>query len=303
MLIVTGTIGIDTIHGPTGSADSVMGGSAAYFAAAASHLAPVRLVGVVGEDWPDEHRRMLESFPGIDLAGLETRESGETFRWGGRYHENMNHRETLFTHLGVVEGAPPKVPAAFGDSDIVFLANSHPSVQAGMLDMLPERRLTVCDTMDLWINVANAELHELLARVDGVVLNDSEAELLVEDRNVITAGKRILELGPTFAVVKKGEHGAVLVHRDGVAVIPAFPAESDVVIDPTGAGDSFAGGMMAHIAKCGSHDFETIQSSLAWGTVMASFTIGAFGLDGIRGADADSIAARLDRFRAFGRIG
>ena len=303
MLIVTGTIGIDTIHGPTGSAEDVMGGSAAYFAAAASHLAPVRLVGAVGDDWPDEHRGMLESFPGIDLAGLEVRTGSETFRWGGRYHENMNHRETLFTHLGVVEEAPPTVPDAFHDSDLVFLANSHPSVQAGMLDMLPSRRFTVCDTMDLWINVANAELLDLLRRVDGVVLNDSEAELLVEDRNVITAGKRILDLGPTFAVVKKGEHGAVLVHRDGIAVIPAFPAETDVVVDPTGAGDSFAGGMMAHIAKTGSCDFETIQSSLAWGTVMASFTIGAFGLDGIRGADQDAIAARLNQFREYGRIG
>ncbi len=302
MLIVTGTIGIDTIHGPTGSAESVMGGSAAYFAAAASHLAPVRLVGVVGADWPEEHRKMLGSFPGIDLEGLEIRESGETFRWGGRYHENMNHRETLFTHLGVVEETPPAVPEAFADSDIVFLANSHPSVQVGMLDMLPERRLTVCDTMDLWINVANAELRELLGRVDGVVLNDSEAELLVEERNVVTAGKRILELGPTFAVVKKGEHGAVLVHRDGVAVIPAFPAEADVVIDPTGAGDSFAGGMMAYISKSGAHDFKTLQASLAWGTVMASFTIGAFGLDGIRSADEDAIASRLDQFREFGRI-
>ncbi len=280
-----------------------MGGSAAYFAAAASHLGPVRLVGAVGGDWPDEHRRMLESFPGIDLAGLDVREAGETFRWGGRYHENMNHRETLFTHLGVVEEAPPAVPDAFRDSDIVFLANSHPSVQAGMLDMLPERGLTVCDTMDLWINVANAELLDLLGRVDGVVLNDSEAELLVEDRNVITAGKKILELGPSFAVVKKGEHGAVLVHRDGVAVIPAYPAEADVVIDPTGAGDSFAGGMMAHIASTGSHDFETLQASLAWGTVMASFTIGAFGLDGIRSADPEAISTRLDQFRKYGRIG
>lgn len=303
MLIVTGTIGIDTIHGPTGSAEAVMGGSAAYFAAAASHLAPVRLVGVVGEDWPDEHRRMLESFPGIDLAGLEVRAGGETFRWGGRYEQNMNHRETLFTHLGVVEAEPPGVPEAFSDSTLVFLANSHPAVQAGMLESLPNRTFSVCDTMDLWINVANDELRSLLGKVDGVVLNDSEAELLTEIRNVVTAGRKILELGPTFVVIKKGEHGAVLVHRDGVAAIPAFPADHEAVVDPTGAGDSFAGGMMAHLARTGRTDFAAIQESLAWGTVMASFTIGAFGLDGIRSADDDSIAHRMNDFRAIGRIG
>ena len=143
----------------------------------------------------------------------------------------------------------------------------------------------------------------LLGRVDGVVLNDSEAELLTEVRNVVTAGRRILDMGPTFAVIKKGEHGAILVHRDGIAAIPAFPAENDAVVDPTGAGDSFAGGMMAHLARTGRTDFEAIRESLAWGTVMASFTIGAFGLDGIRAADDPAIAERMDAFRRIGRIG
>jgi sugar/nucleoside kinase (ribokinase family) len=303
MLIVTGTIGIDTIHGPTGSADGVMGGSAAYFAAAASHLAPVRLVGLVGEDWPADHRTMLESFPGIDLAGLEIRPGGETFRWGGKYEENMNNRETLFTHLGVVEDTPPAVPEAFRDSRYVFLANSHPAVQRGMLESLPHKEIAVADTMDLWINVAHDDLLELCRRVDGIVLNDSEAELLTETRNVISAGRKILDLGPSFAVVKKGEHGAVLVHRDGVAVVPAFPAAHEVVVDPTGAGDSFAGGMMAHLARTGRTDFAAIQESLAWGTVMASFTIADFGLGGIRGADERLIADRMREFQAATRIG
>jgi sugar/nucleoside kinase (ribokinase family) len=303
MLIVTGTIGIDTIHGPTGSADGVMGGSAAYFAAAASHLAPVRLVGLVGEDWPADHRTMLESFPGIDLAGLEIRPGGETFRWGGKYEENMNNRETLFTHLGVVEDTPPAVPEAFRDSRFVFLANSHPAVQRGMLESLPHKEIAVADTMDLWINVAHDDLLELCRRVDGIVLNDSEAELLTETRNVISAGRKILDLGPSFAVVKKGEHGAVLVHRDGVAVVPAFPAAHEVVVDPTGAGDSFAGGMMAHLARTGRTDFAAIQESLAWGTVMASFTIADFGLGGIRGADERLIADRMREFQAATRIG
>lgn len=302
MLIVTGTIGIDTIHGPTGSADGVMGGSAAYFAAAASHLAPVRLVGLVGEDWPADHRTMLESFPGIDLAGLEIRPGGETFRWGGKYEENMNNRETLFTHLGVVEDTPPAVPEAFRDSRFVFLANSHPAVQRGMLESLPHKEIAVADTMDLWINVAHDDLLELCRRVDGIVLNDSEAELLTETRNVISAGRKILDLGPSFAVVKKGEHGAVLVHRDGVAVVPAFPAEEDMVVDPTGAGDTFAGGFMAHLARTGRTDFEALQTALSWGTVMASFTISAFSLEGVAKAGADDLAARYRRFAAHARV-
>ena len=203
----------------------------------------------------------------------------------------------------MVEDTPPAVPEAFADSRFVFLANSHPAVQAGMLDALPNREIAVCDTMDLWINIAHDDLISLLKKVDGVVLNDSEAELLTGTRNVITAGRKILEMGPTFAVVKKGEHGAILVHRDGVAAIPAFPAEDAAVIDPTGAGDSFAGGMMAHLARLGRTDFEAIQESLAWGTVMASFTIAAFGLDGVRAADQESIAERMSQFKAIGRIG
>ena len=303
MLIVTGTIGVDTIHAPTGTAEGVMGGSAAYFAAAASHLAPTRLVGLVGEDWPQEHRDVLQSFDGIDFDGVEVRAGGETFKWGGRYFDDMNQRETLFTELGVLEDTPPTVPEGFRDSRYVFLANSHPAVQANLLSQFPDRAIAVCDTMDLWINIAHDDLVSLLTKVDGVVLNDSEAELLTGTRNVITAGRKILEMGPTFAVVKKGEHGAILVHRGGVAAIPAFPAEDAAVIDPTGAGDSFAGGMMAHLARLGRTDFEAIQESLAWGTVMASFTIAAFGLDGVRAADGASIAERMSQFKAIGRIG
>ncbi|MDG2020838.1 MAG: PfkB family carbohydrate kinase [Phycisphaerales bacterium] len=303
MLIVTGTIGVDTIHAPTGSAEGVMGGSAAYFAAAASHLAPTRLVGLVGEDWPAEHREVLQSFEGIDFGGVEIRSGGETFKWGGRYFDDMNQRETLFTELGVLEDTPPTVPEEFRDSRYVFLANSHPAVQADLLDQFPDRALSVCDTMDLWINIAHDDLLALLKKVDGVVLNDGEAAQLVETRNVVDAGRKILELGPTFAVIKKGEHGAVLVHRDGVAVVPAFPADHASVVDPTGAGDSFGGGMMAHLAKLDRTDFDAIQESLAWGTVMASFTIGSFGLDGLQGLDEARISERMDRYRTMARIG
>jgi sugar/nucleoside kinase (ribokinase family) len=301
-LLVTGTIGIDTVETPTARAELVLGGSASYFAAAASRLAPVRLVGVVGEDFPAHHRRQLETLGAVDLLGLETRAGGKTFAWGGKYLANMNERETLFTELGVVADAPPRVPSAFADSALVFLGNTHPAVQIGLLEQLPKRELVVADTMDLWINIAHDELVHLLSKVDGIVLNDSEAAHLTGVRNAITAGRRILGYGPKFAVVKKGEHGAVLVHRDGVAVVPAFPAEESMVIDPTGAGDTFAGGFMAHLARTGKTDFETLQTALSWGTVMASFTIGAFSLEGVARANATDLASRYQAFARHARV-
>jgi sugar/nucleoside kinase (ribokinase family) len=301
-LLVTGTIGIDTVETPTARAERVLGGSAAYFAAAASRLAPVRLVGVVGDDLPAHHRAILEGLKGVDLGGLETRSGGKTFAWGGKYLLNLNERETLFTELGVVADAPPQVPASFADSELVFLGNTHPAVQAGLLEQVSGRKLVVADTMDLWINIAHDDLVHLLSKVDGIVLNDSEAAQLTGVRNAITAGRRILGYGPQFVVVKKGEHGAVLVHRDGVAVVPAFPAEEDMVVDPTGAGDTFAGGFMAHLARTGRTDFETLQTALSWGTVMASFTIGAFSLDGVARASAEHLAERYSRFARHARV-
>ena len=302
-LIVTGTIGIDTLHAPTGSAERVLGGSCSYFAAAASFLSPVRVVGAVGGDFPADHAATLESFKGVCLKGLERRPQSRTFAWGGRYLDDMNRRETLFTELGVLEEAPPKVPAAYQDSRFVFLGNTHPAVQLDLLRQFPKRSLAVCDTMDLWINVARPELLALLREVDGVVLNDQEAMQLTEARNAVSAGKAMLDLGPRFVVVKKGEHGAVLAHRHGVGTVPAFPADATQVVDPTGAGDTFAGGLMAHIARTGNGDLETIQAGLAWGTVMASFTIEAFGLERLRRLDAAQIDERMRRFQAAARVG
>ncbi len=302
-LVVTGTIGIDTVHAPTGSVERVPGGTCAYFAAAASFHAPVRVVAAVGGDWPNEHRSILESFDNVCLGGLETRPDSQTFAWGGRYFDNMNQRETLFTELGVVEEAPPTVPESYADSEFIFLANTHPSVQAEFLTHFPKRKLVLADTMDLWINVAHAELLELLPQIDGLVLNDSEAEQLTESNNAITAARKIVDLGPSFAIVKKGEHGAVLVHADGVATIPAYPAEHMHVIDPTGAGDSFAGGMMGHIASVGMTDFASLQTALAWGTVTASFTIESFGLERLRKLTRAEIDERMREFQAAARVG
>jgi sugar/nucleoside kinase (ribokinase family) len=302
-LVVTGTIGIDTIHTPTAAVEGVPGGSAAYFAAAASFLTSVRLVAAVGGDWPDEHRRILSGFGNLCLEGLEIRPQGRTFSWGGRYFENLNRRETLFTELGVLEEAPPVVPASYRDSRFLFLANTHPGVQRALLGQFEQRQLVVADTMDLWINIARHDLLELLREIDGVILNDSEATLLTEIDNAVSAAQAIVEMGPTFAVVKKGEHGAVLVHRDGIAAVPAFPAPTEKVLDPTGAGDTFAGGMMGFLAASGRSDFRSIQASLAWGTVMASFTIESFGLDGLRRIGMNEIESRLRAFQDAARIG
>ncbi len=302
-LIVTGTIGIDTVHSPTGKAEGVPGGSCAYFAAAASFQTPVRIVAAVGGDWPTEHRTILESFDNVCLAGLETRPDSKTFAWGGRYLDDMNQRETLYTHLGVVEEAPPAVPDKYRDSEYIFLANTHPGVQMELLNHFPKRKLAVADTMDLWINVAHSELVTLLAHVDGLALNYEEAEQLTDMCNPVTAARKILEMGPTFVTVKKGEHGAILVHQEGVAVLPAYPAELEHVVDPTGAGDSFAGGFMGYLASTGKTDFRSIQTALAWGTVIASFTIESFGLNRLREITRADIDDRMQRFQAAARVG
>jgi sugar/nucleoside kinase (ribokinase family) len=302
-VLVTGTIGLDTVQTPAAKVERVLGGSCAYFAAAASFHAPVRVVAAVGGDWPAEHRAILEGFANICLDGLEHRPDSKTFAWGARYAEDPNERETLFTELGVVEEDPPAVPAAYRDTEFVFVANTHPAVQLHLLSELPGRKMAVADTMNLWIDVARDPLLELLRQVDGLVINDAEATQLTGVANAVTAGRRILDLGPAFVIVKKGEHGAVLVHRDGLATIPAFPADADQVVDPTGAGDSFAGGVMGHLAAVDSTSFSAIQTALAWGTVTASFTLESFGLDRLAAIDRDDINERMAAFKAAARVG
>lgn len=297
-LICTGTIGIDTIHTPDGTQkENILGGSCTYFSAAASFYGPVRIVAAVGDDFPAEFRDTLAGFKNVNIDGLETRAGSKTFRWGGKYLEDMDHRETLFTELGVVEEAPPTVPDSYKDSRVLFLANSHPSVQMNFLNQVPDAKLSVADTMDLWIDIAHAELRELLGKVDGLVLNYDEAELFTKTRNPVTAGRHLLDMGPRFVVVKKGEHGCILVHRDGICSLPAYPTEN--VVDPTGAGDSFAGGMMGRIAAEASDDpgsFESVRSALAHGTVIASFNVESFSLDRLQGISKSDVD---DRYAAY----
>ncbi len=312
-LIVTGTVGIDTVYTPHGHVESVLGGSCTYFSAAASFHGPVRLVAAVGGDFEPRHRQALSHFKNIDDRGLEVRTGSKTFRWGGKYSGDMNSRETLFTELGVLLEPPPAVPAAFADSELVFLANSHPGVQMNLLRQFPSRRLAVADTMDLWINTARADLIALMKTVDGLVLNYDEAELFTGKKNPVTAARHMLaDHGGShgalkFVVVKKGEHGCLFIHRDGVAALPAYPAE--MVIDPTGAGDTFAGGMMGYIAGEAAAGrltdpagFATIQRALAHGTVVASFNIESFTLSRLLSLTRSELDARFGEFSRMVRV-
>jgi len=293
-LLVTGSIGIDTVETPLGKADDVLGGSAVYFALAASLFTPVRLVGVVGEDFPADR---LDVFKGrtVDLAGVERRAGSKTFRWHGRYVGDMNAAQTLRTDLNVLGEAGPKIPPTFADSQVVFLANTHPALQRELLAGLKSPKLVVADTMNLWIDTAREDLLKTFALVHGVVLNDGEARQLTGNSHLIAAGRRILALGPRFVIIKKGEHGSVLVTRDDFCVLPAYPTTD--LVDPTGAGDSFAGGMLGYLASIGRWEMSDLRSAMARGTVTASFTIEGFSYDGLMKANRSAVDARLSSLR------
>jgi cytidine kinase len=292
-VLVVGTVAFDSIETPHGVVDDALGGSATFFSYAASFFVPPRLVSVVGEDFPAENRRILEERK-VDLGGLVT-ESGKTFSWKGRYHEDMNTRDTLEVHLNTFGTFDPKVPEPFRDSTHVFLANGSPTVQAKVLDQMRKPSLVLADTMDLWINIQKADLLALLPRVDGLLLNDSEAMLLTGEKNMVRAGREVRKMGPKFVILKKGEHGAILFSADGVFVVPAFPTEK--VIDPTGAGDSFAGGILGYLAADDSPPPGRLRRAMAYGTVVASLTVEGFGLDRLRKTSRQEIEHRLEQYR------
>lgn len=294
-LLVTGSIGIDTLETPFGVRNDVVGGSAIYFANAASFFTPVRLVGVVGEDAPISIAQSLAGRP-IDASGLERRSGSKTFRWHGSYLKDLNEAQTLKVDLNVLAEQAPKIPDQFLDSEFVFLANTHPALQQQMLKGLNNVKLAVADTMNLWINNELPELKKLLRMIHGLVLNDNEARMLTGKKNLIEAGRDVLKMGPKFVIIKKGEHGSLLFMVDELFILPAFPSAH--VIDPTGAGDSFAGGMMGYLASQGSFDSCVIRRAMAYGTVVASYTISDFSLDGLRAADRAQIDRRYSQFKA-----
>jgi len=298
-LLVTGSIGIDSVTTPHGSVSDVLGGASVYFSFAASYYTRVRLVGVVGEDFPAEFRALLESRD-IDLEGLEVRKGSRTFRWTGQYTGDMNEARTLDVALNVLAEDAPSVPPAFADSEVVFLANTHPALQRALLSKVRAPKLTVCDTMNLWIENEREELGKTLALVDGVIINDAEARMLTDEQNLIRAADRLLGLGPRFAVVKKGEHGAMLMTEEGPTVIPAYPTRN--VVDPTGAGDSFAGGMMGYLASIGNYGGQALRSALLRGTIASSFTIEAFSLDRVLQVSRRDVDHRIRQFGDMLRI-
>src|SRR5687767_2807996 len=294
-LLVTGSIGINTVETPYGKRDDVIGGSAIYFSYASSFFTPVRLVGVVGEDAP---KSMFDVFKGrdVDTAGLEIRKGSKTFRWHGSYVKDLNEAETVEVDLNVLAERAPKVPEPFLDSKYVFLANTHPALQQQMAQSLKHARLIVADTMNLWIQTTRDELLKLLTMIHGLVLNDGEARLLTGKTNLIEAAREVLKLGPKFVVIKKGEHGCLMCSARDTFVLPAFPA--DRVVDPTGAGDSFAGGMMGYLAtQGGSISPATIKRALAFGTVVASFTIADFSLGGLQATTRELIDDRWHEYK------
>lgn len=294
-LLVTGSIGIDTVEAPTGSVTDALGGSSIYFAYAASFFSPVRLVGVVGEDCPADFLKPMHDNARVDMAGLEVRKGSKTFRWHGRYHKDVNERDTVAVELNVLSEAGPRIPPAFRDSRYVFLANTHPELQLELLEQLAGPRLVVADTMDLWIDTQRDALESLMGRLDGLVLNDSEAKLLTGRANVVRAGIEISQKVKGFVVIKKGEHGSLLFVGGRVYAIPSYPTID--VVDPTGAGDSFAGAMMGYLADKDATDASALRWAVAYGTVTASIELEDFSLNRLTATSRDDIDRRMAEFQ------
>ena len=295
-LLVVGSLAFDDIETPEGARLDVLGGSATYFSLAASVFTPVRMVGPVGEDFP---MAVAEGWRerGIDPSGIEVVRGGKTFRWSGRYQGEMNSAETLRTELNVLGTFQPKVPAAFRDSEFVFLANTHPATQRSVLSQVAKPKFVLADTMNLWIATERPALLELLRSVDGLLVNDEEARMLSGTRNLIAAGRKILEMGPRIVIVKKGEHGSFLFCAERLFALPAYP--TDRVVDPTGAGDTFAGGLMGSLARSGEASVPNIRRGMIHGTVTASFTVEDFGTASVAAMDRKAEEARYREFLEF----
>jgi sugar/nucleoside kinase (ribokinase family) len=293
-LLVVGSVAIDNVETPDAHRENLVGGSATHFSYAASFFTQVRLLSVVGDDWPAAHTELLTS-RGVDTSGLQVVRGGKTFRWTGRYEPNMNDRETLDVQLNVLGEFKPVLSDDYRQSRYVFLANGIPATQLEVLDQVPGCRLAVADTMELWIQTTHADLTTLLKRVDGLIINDSEAKLLAGTDNLVLAGHRVREMGPRFVVIKKGEHGAMFFSEFETYVLPAYPTER--VIDPTGAGDTFAGGMMGYLAERDSFEPETLKMAMAYGVLAASFNVEGFGLERMREIARADIEDRMTAYR------
>jgi len=293
-ILVVGSVFFDSIETAYGKVDRALGGAATYFAVAASFFCPVRMVAAVGEDFSHRDIEFLAQ-RGIDLAGLQVR-PGLTGAWAGRYHEDMNQRDTLQLQLNVFADFTPQLPFDYRAAQYVFLANIDPRLQAMVLDQLAAPGLVGCDTMNHWITSARGELEQLLSRVDIVVINDEEARLLSGERNVVRAARRLLAMGPRRVLIKRGEYGVIQFSADSVFAVPAFPLEE--VFDPTGAGDSFAGAFMGELARSGDHSETALRRAIVYGSVVASFVVEDFGMNRLRTVSQEDIDHRYRQFVA-----
>jgi len=292
-LLVVGSVAFDSVKTPFGEAEEVLGGSATYFSTAASYFTKVKLVAVVGEDFPESHLNFLRERK-IDLEGLERR-PGRTFRWRGEYGYQLNEAKTLATELNVFQTFRPKLPGAYRGAEFVFLANIDPALQFDVLKQVDRPKLVACDTMNFWIEGKRDELIQTLKSVDILIINDGEARELAGEVNLVKSAKKILSYGPETLVIKQGEYGALMFNGGAIFSAPAYPLED--VFDPTGAGDSFAGGFMGYLSRCGAVNDASIRQAVIYGSTMASFNVEAFSLDRMRALRQDEISERYQAFK------
>ncbi|MFN3197764.1 MAG: PfkB family carbohydrate kinase [Bradymonadia bacterium] len=298
-ILVVGSVAFDSLETPHGHRDECLGGSATYSSVTASAFADVSLVAVVGDDFPDAHTHMLRS-RGINLDGLEIVEGGKTFRWKGRYGENLNEAQTLETHLNVFEQFDPQIPEAHRKKELLFLGNIDPVLQLKVLDQVDHPHLVAMDTMNFWITSKRDELVNVLSRIDLLIINDGEARQLSGESNILRAADRIRAMGPKMLIIKRGEYGAMLFHPEGIFCAPAVPLRD--VLDPTGAGDTFAGGLMGALAKSEELDFNAFKRGVLTGTVMASFTVEGFSLERLLSLQDDELDARLAQLKGMMQV-
>ncbi len=295
-LLVVGSVAFDAIETPFGKTDKILGGAATYIGIAASILnVKSGIVSVVGNDFLQSDLDML-SGRGVDIEGIEVVKDGKTFFWSGKYHNDLNSRDTLVTEVNVLENFDPKIPASMQDSEILLLGNLHPGVQLSVLEKMEKRpKLVILDTMNFWMDSAWDILLEMVSKTDVITINDEEARQLSGEYSLVKAAKKIHSMGPEFVIIKKGEHGALLFHKGKIFAIPALPLEE--VFDPTGAGDTFAGGFAAYLAKKEDFSFETMKSALIVGSAMASFTVEKFGTERLQEVTESDMVARINSFK------
>jgi len=295
-LVIVGTVAFDAIETPFGKTDKILGGAATFIGLSASNFdIKGAIVSVVGGDFPEEYITLLQD-KGLDVSSLEIVPDGKTFFWSGKYHNDMNTRDTLATELNVLADFNPIVPEDFKDAEVVMLGNLHPIVQMGVINQMKNPKLVVLDTMNFWMDTALPELMEVIAKVDVITINDEEARQLTGEYSLVVAAQKIMKMGPKYVVIKKGEHGALLFHEGEAFYAPALPLEE--VFDPTGAGDTFAGGFSGYLAYTGDYSYESMKNAIIYGSALASFSVEKFGTERILDLSKEEIHVRLHQFKS-----